>query len=67
MHKTQNFITPIFLIFGGLLILNAYDNPRLAALHGADILRLIAIGLLFGVAIGVQFGARVVGAKAPQP
>jgi len=35
----------IFLLFGML------DNPRIAALHGGDILRLVAIGLLIGVSL----------------
>jgi hypothetical protein len=67
MHKAGNFVTLFLLMCAVPLVVNSIGNPRLAALHGPDILRLIAIGLLFGVAIGVQSGARVFGAKAAQP
>ena len=42
-------------------LLNSLSNPRLAALHGADILRLVAVGFCFGVA----FGLLVVTLKSP--
>jgi hypothetical protein len=34
------------------------DNPRLAGLRGLDILRLVAIGVLFGASIGFFFEGR---------
>jgi hypothetical protein len=41
---------------------NSLDNPRLAGLHGADILRLIAVGFCVGVAFGM-FMAGFVGRR----
>jgi hypothetical protein len=67
MRKEVNMASLVILAVVGLLILNAIDNPRLAALRGVDILRLITIGLGFGVAFGTQVGARVFGRKASQP
>ena len=67
MRKGGNSSTLVILIFGTLLVLNCIDNPRIAALHGPDIIRLIAIGLSLGVAFGIQCGARVFGKKTTQP
>jgi len=50
-----------------MLIAKLSDNPRVAALHGTDIIRLVLIGLGFGIAIGVQSEKRVFGSKTPQP
>jgi hypothetical protein len=33
--------------------MNSLDNPRVAGLHGADILRLIAVGFCIGTAFGM--------------
>jgi len=46
------------LVFAMLLILNCFDNPRLAGLRGPDLLRLIAVGMCFGVPIGFLGGRR---------
>jgi hypothetical protein len=67
MRKEVNTASLVMLAVVVLLILNSLDNPRLAALRGTDILRLITIGLGFGVAFGVQAGARVFGRKSSQP
>jgi hypothetical protein len=40
------------------LLLGNLDNPRIAGLHGFDILRLVAIGALFGVSLGFFFEGR---------
>ena len=50
------FLCP--LVFAILLILNCLDNPRLAGLRGSDVLRLMAIGLGVGVALGFFAGRR---------
>lgn len=63
MNKAVNSVTLLLLVSAVPLVVNLIGDPRLAALHGPDILRLIALGLLFGVAIGVQSGARVFAAK----
>jgi hypothetical protein len=38
-----------FILFGVLALLNSLSNPRLAAAHGSDVVKLIAVGLCFGV------------------
>ncbi len=39
-------------------LVNSIGNPRLAGLRGPDVLRLIAIGLCVGLALGVFLGGR---------
>jgi hypothetical protein len=36
-----------------LPFINSINNPRVALLHGGDILRLIAVGMLFGVGFAI--------------
>lgn len=67
MHKDANWASLFLLVLAGFLILTAMDNPRLAGLHGTDIIRLATIGLAFGVAFGIQAGARVFARKVSQP
>jgi hypothetical protein len=48
--RNSSRITGVFLIlFGVLPLLNSLSNPRLAAAHGSDLLKLIAVGLCFGI------------------
>jgi hypothetical protein len=51
MNKRKSSrITGVFVIlFGVLALLNSLDNPRLAGAHGSDLLKLIAVGLCFGI------------------
>ena len=53
---------PLFILALGVLpFINSLDNPRVALLHGADILRLIAVGFCIGTAFGMfmsGFGRR---------
>jgi hypothetical protein len=37
------------ILFGVLPLLNSLSNPRFAAAHGSDLLKLIAVGLCFGI------------------
>ena len=37
------------MLFGVLPLLNSLSNPRLAAAHGSDLLKLIAVGVCFGI------------------
>ena len=39
------------LLFGILVLANVLGNPRIATLHGSDVVQLIAVGLCFGVAL----------------
>jgi len=67
MRKDGNYVSLVCLFIAVMLIAKLTDNPRVAALHGADIMRLVLIGLGFGIAIGVQSEKRVFGSKTPQP
>jgi len=40
-------------VFGVPPLLNALNNPRIQALHGADVLGLIASGLVIGFGLGL--------------
>ena len=39
------------LLFGILALANILGNPRIATLHGSDVVQLIAVGVCFGVAL----------------
>jgi hypothetical protein len=41
----------VTLLFGLMSFFNVLSNPRLATLHGSDVLQLIATGMCFGVAL----------------
>jgi hypothetical protein len=47
----------VVMLFGLFPLLNSLSNPRLAAAHGTDYMQLIAVGLCFGVGIGLLLGA----------
>jgi hypothetical protein len=51
MNKRKSSrITGVFVIlFGVMPLLNSLSNPRLAAAHGSDRLKLIAVGVCFGI------------------
>lgn len=67
MRKDPNYISLVCLFVAVMLIAKLSDDPRVAALQGTDIIRLVLIGLGVGMAIGVQAGARVFGRKGSQP
>jgi hypothetical protein len=54
-RKIVPFIVP--LLFGIMSFSSSISNPRVAALHGSDVLQLMASGMCFGAAIvlGVVF------------
>ncbi len=56
--KRTVFAALFVLAIGFLPLLNSLDNPRLAALHGVDIVRLVAAGFCFGTAFGMLMSAR---------
>ena len=39
------------LLFGLMALVNVVGNPRIATLHGSDVVQLIAVGMCFGVAL----------------
>lgn len=49
MQKSSR-ITGLFLaLMGVMVLLNNLSKPRIAALHGSDVVSLTAVGMLFGV------------------
>ena len=46
-------------MLGVLPLLNVLNNPRLASLHGVDIVQIIAVGFCFGAAFGTLMGSFV--------
>jgi hypothetical protein len=54
MSGRRKFI-PFFvpLLFGLMSLSNVIGNPRVATLHGSDILQLIATGMCFGAALAM--------------
>jgi hypothetical protein len=55
MRKRRWFYPLIPLILGLFPLMNSLSNPRVQALHVPDILRLIAVGMCFGAALGLFF------------
>ena len=55
-HKSNRIMGVILLFFGSMSLLRMLDNPRLAALHGSDIVALTGCGACFGVALVALFG-----------
>ena len=53
MISDRRKIVPFFipLLFGILSFSSSSSNPRVAALHGSDVLQLMASGMCFGVTL----------------
>jgi hypothetical protein len=49
MKKSSRLTGLVFALMGIPPLLNSLDKPRVAALHGSEVLRLVAAGMLFGV------------------
>lgn len=58
MSKRRVIRSLLLLMIGVFPLLNSLSNPRLAGLHGSDVVRLIASGFCFGVGFGLLFGGR---------
>lgn len=50
MKKSSRFTGLFLALMGAFVLLNNLGKPRVAALHGSDVLGLVASGLCFGVA-----------------
>ena len=55
-NKWTRIAPLVILAMGFPPFINSFDNPRLAALRGPDVLQLIAIGMCIGGALAL-FGA----------
>jgi hypothetical protein len=52
LKRRRGLFTGLFLVlWGSPVLLNNLGRPRVAALHGSDILGLIGCGMLFGVGL----------------
>lgn len=49
MQKRSRITGGIVAVWGLVALFSSLSKPRVAALHGSDILGLIAVGLCFGV------------------
>ena len=56
MLKRSRFAGLVLGLLGLLVLLNNLGKPRVAALHGPDILGLIASGMCFGVGLVMLMG-----------
>jgi hypothetical protein len=59
MNKHPRIAAVLILLLGIAPLLNSLSNPRLAAAHGSDYLRLIAAGWCFGIGsclLAISFG-----------
>ena len=55
-RKSSHIMGVLLLLFGSLSLLRILDNPRLAALHGSDIVALTGCGACFAVALLALLG-----------
>jgi hypothetical protein len=56
MKKSSRFTGLILALMGTMVLLNNLGKPRVEALHGADIVGLLASGACFGIAIAGLLG-----------
>ncbi len=56
MKKSSRFTGLILALMGTMVLLNNLAKPRVEALHGADIVGLLASGACFGIAIAGLLG-----------
>ena len=56
MKKSSRLTGLVLTLVGILPLLNSLDQPRVAALHGSEVLRLVAAGMLFGVGFAGLMG-----------
>ncbi len=53
----KNILTALFpLLFGFMALMGSLSKPRVEALHGSDIIGLMASGACFGVGLTALFG-----------
>jgi hypothetical protein len=59
-QRRVGIVQGLFIVLLGVMpLLNALDNPRVQALHGPDVLKLIASGWCFGLGVGLLLGKLV--------
>ena len=58
MDKRRVAVVALLLLMGAFVFMNTLDNPHYIGLHGADRLRLIAVGFCWGVGFGILMAGR---------
>lgn len=58
MRKGRMFLFVFLVLFGIFAVMNVLSRPRLSAVHGADIVQLIAAGFCVGIGAGMVLGSR---------
>ena len=59
-RTTTVVLRSLFIAMLGVFpLLNVLSNPRLASLHGSEIVQIIAVGFCFGVAFGTAMASFV--------
>jgi hypothetical protein len=56
MRKSSRFTGLILALLGTMVLLSNLSKPRVEALHGADIVGLMASGACFGIAFAGLLG-----------
>jgi hypothetical protein len=49
MKKSSRLTGLVLLLVGAMVLLNNLGRPRVEALHGSDVWRLVASGMLLGI------------------
>jgi hypothetical protein len=57
MPGSSRLVGVILAAVGLLVLLNNLGKPRIEALHGSDVMGLVASGMLFGVAMVALIGS----------
>ena len=49
MKKSSRFTGLVLALLGAMVLLNNLGKPRIGALHGSDVVGLVASGILLGI------------------
>ena len=60
-RKARIFVGLFVFVSGGAPLINAMGNPRVATLHGSDVVGLFASGLCFGFGLALLIGRLIFG------
>jgi hypothetical protein len=60
MRKNLLSGAALMLFVATMVLLNAFDNPRIASIRGIDLLRLFTIGFGFGIGAGFLFARALI-------
>jgi hypothetical protein len=49
MKKSSRLTGLVLMVIGAMVLLNNLNKPRVEALHGSDVIGLVAAGMLLGI------------------